>query len=75
MLQHPELFYTMFLLLAEFVGQVDEALVFKHDRGIQGPFVHNSGQIKAGMLGCHAGDRTTSLTLLKVQNLVLPVVS
>lgn len=68
MLQLPGLFFSVFLLLAERVGQVDEAQGLEHDGGIQGPFVCNSGQITVGILGCRAGDRTSSLTLLRVQN-------
>lgn len=74
-LQLPGLFFSVFLLFADFVGQVGEAQDLSHDRGIHGPIVHNSGQIKIGILGCRAGDRTSSLTLLRVQNLVPPMVS
>lgn len=68
-------FFPCSRFFAEFAGQVDEAQGLKQDRGIQGPFVHISGQIKIGILGCPVGDRTSSLTLLRVQNLVPPVVS
>lgn len=75
-LQLPGLFFfPCSRFFAEFAGQVDEAQGLKQDRGIQGPFFHISGQIKIGILGCPAGNRTSSLTLLRVQNLVPPVVS
>ena len=75
MLQLLGLLFSVFLLFAEFAGRVDEAHGIKQGKGIQGPFVHNWGQIKIVILGYPADDRVSSLTPLRVQNLVTPVAS
>lgn len=67
--------FSVSLLFAEFAGLLVEAQELEQPRGTQGPFVHNSGQIKIGILARPAGDQISSINLLRMQNLDPPVVS
>lgn len=73
-LRHASLVFSVlcFCFLLSLQSEVQE---FDQNRRIQGPFVHSSGHIKTGILGCPTCSQISRVTLLRLQNLDPPVVS